>query len=1084
MTSGMGLNSGFRAALLSSVAGPVLLLGFSGVAAAQGVTTSFSVGGNVVAPQSFNLGKLQALPSTTENVSFLAGSSTTKTTFTGTSLFNLLNTTVGIKVNPAVKNDILRNVVIATGSDGYQAVSVLGEINPTFGGNPTNPDLVAYANNPGQLLTSDGFARTTVPGDIRGGRYVSNLQSLTVMHDPILTGTFAGGLSTQFTVTGQVGAPATFNLQTLTALPATTVTVAGPAATYTGVPVWTLLNNVGVTTNPAVKNNILRDYLIATGSDGFQATVSLGEIDPDFGGSTTNPDIIAYAMNGGAPGVSLGANGFARLITPGDSAHGRWVSNLINLEVFDVSQWQVSAGQTIDLGNFAYQTLGFTLNGGTLASTGGPGTLTAPTYTLNGGLIDTNATLGSTGVAMQASGLTALKGTIGTPNVAITGGTLQLEANNRLAAATTLNMTGGNFDLNGFGQTLSTLNGAGSILLSSNTGGGALTVGSGTFSGSISNNGSQAGSLVVNGPGTFNLTGQSSFTGPTTVNGGTLAVNGGLAASAVTVNPGGILGGNGTVGATNIAGGKLSPGNSIGTLTVNGNLTFSPAGTYVVEVSPSAADRTNVTGTAKLAGTVQAALQSGLYLPGSYSILSASAVNGTFGALNAAAVPTGLAAGLSYTPTVVNLNLTSILGQTGGLNGNQLAVAGAIDNGFNNRAGAAGAAFTGLYGAAPGTLPRVFSQLSGEIATGAPTASFQAMDQFIGQMLDPFLDARLGDVADSSRGPSLGYAQGTYAQGTHLAAADPMGGTAMSDAGAAPGPYRDPYRNWASWGTVYGSTGTIDGVGGAGSNTLDTSNTGGAGGIDYRLSPNTLIGVAVGGGGTDWSLSGLGTGHSDDVQGGIYGLSRFGDSYLSAAFAYAHHDLSFNRSVAVGAVLDRLTADVGADHVAGRVEAGHRFAYSPTLAIVPYAAVDVQSFDTPAYGERDATGLSAFALNYAAKTTTDTRTELGARFDSQPLAVAAWFGPGVSDTATLVFRGRAAWSHDFSPDRTALASFQSLPGSNFAVAGAPAASDTALLSAGVELRLAPNVALAAKFDGAFAGRNQVYAGTAALRITW
>ncbi len=1047
--------TGIRAALLTGVAAAPLLLGLSSGAAAQAVTTTFSVGGNVTAPQSFDLTKLQALPAQTQNVSFLAGNGSTTTTFTGTALFPLLNTTVGIKTDPTVKNDILRDVVIATGSDGYQAVYSVGEINPTFGGSTTTPNLVAYANQPGQLLTTDGFARTTVPGDIRGGRYVSNLQSVTVLHDPLLTGTFAGGLSTSFTVTGQVKAPATFNLQTLTAMPATTVNVSGPTATYTGVPLWTLLNNVGVTTNPNVKNNILRDYVIATGSDGFQATVSLGEIDPDFGPPTTitNPDIIAYAMNGGAPGTSLGANGFARLITPGDSAHGRWVSNLINLEVFDVSQWQAFAGQVIDLGNFAYQTLGFTLNGGTLTSTGGPGTLTAPTYTLNGGLIDTNASLGPTGAVTQASGVTSLKGTIGSANVAITGGTLQLGDNNRLAAATALNMSaGGVFDLNGFAQSLATLNGAGNVFLSSSSSGGTLTVGSGAFSGTIANNGAQPGGLVVTGPGTLSLTGQNSFTGPTVINGGTLSVNGAFA-SALTVNAGGVLGGNGTVGTTTIAGGTLSPGNSIGTLTVSGNLTLSPASTYRVEVSPTAADRTNVTGTAKLAGTVQTVFEPGSFLPNTYTILSAGSVNGAFDSLVAAA-PAGLAASLSFTPTAVSLNLNSVLAATPGLNTNQDAVARAVDNGFNNGRGV-GASFAGLYGAAPGTVPPALTQLSGEIATGAATASFRSMDQFIGQMLDPSLDGRMSDVATAAPGvPNTGVSN-----------------TSIPNTGVP--------NNWASWGTVYGSTGSFNGSGGAGAGTLDTSNVGGAGGLDFRVSPDTLIGLAVGGGGTDWNISGRGTGSGSDVQGGIYGMTRFGDSYASAAFAYGHHDLTTNRSVTVGAVLDQLTADVGADHVAGRVEGGHRFAVSPQFGVAPYVGLEVQSFALPAYRERDTTGLNAFALNYAARTTTDTRSEFGARLDSQPLALGDPFGD-----ATLVFRGRAAWVHDFSPDRSAVASFQTLPGSGFSVIGASTATDAALLSAGAELRLSSTMSIGAKFDGLFAGQTQIYAGTAVLRVTW
>ena len=53
------------------------------------------------------------------------------------------------------------------------------------------------------------------------------------------------------------------------------------------------------------------------------------------------------------------------------------------------------------------------------------------------------------------------------------------------------------------------------------------------------------------------------FTGPTTVTTGTLLVNGSLANSAVTVNAGGTLGGNGIVGNTTInAGGTLAPGSN------------------------------------------------------------------------------------------------------------------------------------------------------------------------------------------------------------------------------------------------------------------------------------------------------------------------------------------------------------------------------------------------------------------------------------------------------------------------------------------------------------------------------------------
>jgi uncharacterized protein with beta-barrel porin domain len=158
---------------------------------------------------------------------------------------------------------------------------------------------------------------------------------------------------------------------------------------------------------------------VATGSDGYQAIVSLGEIDPAFG---NQPDLIAYLMNG----TSLGTNGFARLVVPNDSKQGRWVSNLVNLEVFDATLWVANAGEIADLTGLNIAAQGFHLNGGTLTSSIGPGVLTVPTVTLDGGLLDTPVTVTSPNTITQTSGLSLIAGTLSAPAIAINAGTLQL----------------------------------------------------------------------------------------------------------------------------------------------------------------------------------------------------------------------------------------------------------------------------------------------------------------------------------------------------------------------------------------------------------------------------------------------------------------------------------------------------------------------------------------------------------------------------------------------------------------------------------------------------------------------------------
>ncbi|RDJ27830.1 hypothetical protein DWF00_13000, partial [Bosea caraganae] len=143
------------------------------------------------------------------------------------------------------------------------------------------------------------------------------------------------------------------------------------------------------------------------------------------------------------------------------------------------------------------------------------------------------------------------------------------------------------------------------------------------------------GSFTKTGAGSLNLTGTSGLTGPTTVAAGRLAVNGSLANSPVTVQSGGTLGGNGTVGTLIVqSGGIVAPGNSIGTITVNGSVTLAPGSIYQVEVDGSGrSDRIVASGAITVSGaTLQLATITGTVQPSArYELFSATGgVSGRF----------------------------------------------------------------------------------------------------------------------------------------------------------------------------------------------------------------------------------------------------------------------------------------------------------------------------------------------------------------------------------------------------------------------------------------------------------------------
>ncbi len=989
-----------------------------------------------------------------------------------------------------VGNSTINGAIINNGSITAVHTGILTENVTTTGGITNTGTISAGAGDGGINLLGSFSGPVNNTGTISGGfgievsgpTYsggVTNSGSINAIHDGIAVeavSSFAGGITNSGTVTAT-----NFN-----AIQINNTTVFSGGVTNSG----TLVGNEfgiylssvstfsgGITNTGAITGSAgifaLDTPSISIFNSGTVTGTSGNAIQFDSGVNTLTLG-PGFAINGNVVGVG------SDILQLGGTGTGSFNLGNIGTQYTGFATFNVVSGTWVATGTGSQN---WTIAGGTL-QLGNGGTSGA----INGNIVDNGTfaidrsdtytfagNISGTGSLVQMGpGTTVLSGASSyTGPTNVTAGTLQAGAANVFAPASSFTISAGAaLNLNSFNQTIGSLGGAGNVTLGSatlNAGGNNANT---AFSGAISG----GGGLTKAGSGTLILSGSNGYAGATNINGGTLEVDGAITSSSnVTVNVGGKLTGSGTVDPSTItiaSGATFAPGTPgvAGTsMTVAGNLAFQSGAMYLVQISPTAASSANVTGTASLAGTVQAVFASGSYLTKQYDILHSAGLGGsTFTTLTATNLPAGFAANLSYTATDVLLNLTSILGQaigTGSLNWNQQNVVNSLNSFFNN-GGTLPASFLPIFSLSGPSLGNALSQIDGEDATGAERGAFEMMNEFLGLMVDPFVYGRDGGPMTGGGPEALGFAP------DQQKSLPPNIALAYADALKAPPSLA---QRWTAWGAGFGGSATANGDPAVGSNNVTTSTYGYAAGMDYHYSPDTVLGFALAGGGTNWNLTqGLGTGRSDAVQAGLYGVTHAGPAYVAAALAFANNWFTTNRTAFAG---DQLTANFQGQSYGARLEGGgYRFAmpYSRGAAgITPYAAIQAQDFHTPSYSETDLTG-GGFGLSYSAMSGTDTRSELGSRFDT----LTAW------GTMPVQLRAKVAWAHDWVSNPALGASFESLPGTGFTVNGAPIPHNSALASAGAQLWFTPNWSFIAKFDGEFAQSAQTYAGSGTLRYSW
>jgi outer membrane autotransporter protein len=350
-------------------------------------------------------------------------------------------------------------------------------------------------------------------------------------------------------------------------------------------------------------------------------------------------------------------------------------------------------------------------------------------------------------------------------------------------------------------------------------------------------------------------------------------------------------------------------------------------------------------------------------------------------------LPANFTPSLSYDAAnaYLNLSLTFTAPPASPYNVNQQNVANGLTNAFNTNGGIP-AVFSSL-------TPAGLAQVSGEPGASYAQNGFMAGNLFLNLITDLYVEGR---SFDSAFGAAQGYAKESLSPAAM--------GAASAFASARNYNRCDP--RYGVWAATYGGSGTVDGNATTGSHTNRSQVYGLAAGIDYAFTPDTKIGFALGGGGTNWGLDqGLGGGSSGMFQAGFYALTHSGPGYLSAGLAYSFYDVTTERTVSVAGT-DTLAGAFNANGFGARLEGGYRIP-AGGFGLTPYAAIQAQWISLPSYAEAATSGSNQFALSYASQTATATRSELGSRFDYTYL---------MDRSAKLTFYSRAAWVHDFGDD--------------------------------------------------------------------
>ncbi|WP_170156928.1 autotransporter domain-containing protein [Roseimicrobium gellanilyticum] len=527
-----------------------------------------------------------------------------------------------------------------------------------------------------------------------------------------------------------------------------------------------------------------------------------------------------------------------------------------------------------------------------------------------------------------------------------------------------------------------------------------LTITSGNFTVNSGRATIAGGTVFV--PGEFNKLGAGLFfsngafqvVGNSFIRQGSLHVNGAFQTPSLFVLPGAFLGGNGLIIGNVFNSGTVGPGNSVGELTIRGNYNQSRRGTLQIEIAgPGSFDRLVVSGTARLAGTLDVRTLAGAKLKygQQYPFLQAGMIAGRFDRIlmPQPSVNRGrFFDAENHGVLVVAPTSYTLVAQTP----NQTRVARALDEWIGIEEGDVGEVTLALDLLQEGQYPQAFESIMPQAYAGALSTAVELSVNH-GQQLHQYLSAR-----------RLGARSLQHGKGQPIAAS---GKGVKNPKAVAPSllAHADEHR-WQAW--MQGS-----GLFSEGGLSLAPNEDFESGtflvGADYAIADSVAVGffASYQEGWGDYA-NGAET-DLESVRFGLYATYDLAGFYANAAIGGGSTEFDVKRPLQWATLKRTAHGDPDAMEFFTLLGAGYDFQVG-NFTFGPQASLQYTRLEVDGFTERGADSLD---LRMEDSSEESLRAYLGARFA---------YTIHLSEQVALIPEVRVFWQHEFLQDGTSLRS--------------------------------------------------------------